>query len=203
MSEIDKGAEEPVVNESGMDESEVSEIPSVSRILQETRESLGLTRKDIADQLFLAEKQIDSIEEEKFDNFPKKIFVKGYLRSYARIVGLSGEDIVKLYEAAYETRAEEAVEEKIAHQKEIELLASRKIIRTGLISLVILIILMLLLWLLVGNDEPERAAEEGETGSMVDAPVLQVDDGSLDADISLETGQTTGAGVAEPETIEH
>ena len=71
---------------------------NVSKLLVEARQSLKLSQKEIADQLYLTKTLIQQLEEGKFGELPTKAFVKGYLRSYARVVGLSGDAIIQRFE---------------------------------------------------------------------------------------------------------
>ncbi len=71
---------------------------NVSKLLVEARQSLNLSQKEIADQLYLTKTLIEQLEEGKFGELPTKAFVKGYLRSYARVVGLSGDVLIQRFE---------------------------------------------------------------------------------------------------------
>ena len=69
-------------------------------MLLEARSRAGFTQKEVADQLFLMTSFIRHIDEGRFDKLPKPAFVKGYLRSYARVVDLSGDEVVANFEAS-------------------------------------------------------------------------------------------------------
>ena len=71
---------------------------NVSKLLVEARQSLNLSQKEIADQLYLTKTLIQQLEEGEFGELSTKAFVKGYLRSYARVVGLSGDDLIQRFE---------------------------------------------------------------------------------------------------------
>ncbi len=57
-------------------------------LLREARERAGLTQDDIAGKLKLAPRQIAAIESGDWDSLPERTFTRGFMRSYARIVGL-------------------------------------------------------------------------------------------------------------------
>ncbi len=65
--------------------------------LQAARISQGLTLEDVANRMHLSPAILSSLEENHFDDITAPIFVKGYLRSYARIVNISEEDIIQQY----------------------------------------------------------------------------------------------------------
>lgn len=145
MSEMEKSADS------------LDGAPSASRLLREARESLELSAKDVADQLFLSVSHIEFIEKEEFDRFPKKMFIKGYLRSYARIVGLDGDELVQIYEASIQP--EEVEEEESPEKgKAIELQSQKTAMRIGFAGLGILLLVMLLLWLLF-DDTSEQVTD--------------------------------------------
>lgn len=64
-------------------------------LLREARERAGLSQDDIAGKLKLAPRQIAAIEVGDWNALPERTFTRGFMRSYARIVGLDP-DIVGL-----------------------------------------------------------------------------------------------------------
>lgn len=69
--------------------------------LQAARISHGFTLADVANKMHLSEAILTSLEENNFDEITAPIFVKGYLRSYARIVNVSEDDIIQQYASYY------------------------------------------------------------------------------------------------------
>jgi cytoskeleton protein RodZ len=57
--------------------------------LQAARIEQGLTIEDVATRMHLSLAILESIEENNFDDITAPIFVKGYLRAYARLVSLN------------------------------------------------------------------------------------------------------------------
>lgn len=57
-------------------------------LLREARERAGLSQEDIASKLKLAPRQIVAIESGDWNALPERTFTRGFMRSYARIVGL-------------------------------------------------------------------------------------------------------------------
>ena len=57
-------------------------------LLRAAREKDGISLRDIAAQLHLDERTIDSLEGDDFQNLPAPTFVRGYLRGYARLLGV-------------------------------------------------------------------------------------------------------------------
>jgi cytoskeleton protein RodZ len=65
--------------------------------LQAARIKEGLTLEDVANRMHLSTSILEAIEENNFDEITAPIFVKGYLRAYARILAVSEDEIIKQY----------------------------------------------------------------------------------------------------------
>ena len=76
----------------------LSETPG--KLLSAARESKSLTHADIAKQTRLSLQAINDIEHDVYDRFGAATFVRGYLRSYARAVGVSEEAILVAWDAS-------------------------------------------------------------------------------------------------------
>ena len=57
-------------------------------MLREARERLGLGVTDVADQIKFAPRQIEALEADDFRRLPEMPFVRGFVRSYAKILHL-------------------------------------------------------------------------------------------------------------------
>ena len=69
-------------------------------LLRQARESKNLTREAVADQLNLLLGQVVALEENDFARFPGETFVRGHLRSYARLLNIDVSELLKLYGGA-------------------------------------------------------------------------------------------------------
>lgn len=67
---------------------------SIGNALRSAREARGETVLDVAHALKLAPKQVEALELERFDLLPGRAFVRGFLRNYARHLGLDGDRLV-------------------------------------------------------------------------------------------------------------
>lgn len=67
---------------------------SIGNALRNAREARGETLLDVAHSLKLAPKQVEALELERFDLLPGRAFVRGFLRNYARHLGLDGDRLV-------------------------------------------------------------------------------------------------------------
>ena len=58
------------------------------RLLREGRTSKGLSVRDVADALHLTAQTVENMEADRYEQLPPATFVKGYLRSYAKLVDI-------------------------------------------------------------------------------------------------------------------
>jgi len=96
-------------NELENSEAEFHEPPAFGQQLMLAREKAGMTIDEAARELNLSEETVEAIEDSDLDRLPPVAFVQGYIRSYARLLGLSEDKIF------------EEFEEEVPHQIETEL----------------------------------------------------------------------------------
>ncbi len=80
----------------------VGQEPSPDRpgqMLRKARQARKLDIEDIASRLNLKPSVIRALEADNYKSIPTT-FVKGYLRNYAKLLGLPSDQLVKMYEAA-------------------------------------------------------------------------------------------------------
>lgn len=68
-------------------------------LLRRARERRGLSIQDVARVTRISDKWLPALEEARLDHLPAPVFVTGYVRSYARVVGLDESDLVDRYHA--------------------------------------------------------------------------------------------------------
>ncbi|MDD3884786.1 MAG: DUF4115 domain-containing protein [Gallionella sp.] len=64
------------------------------KMLREARERLGLSVADVAQHTRLAPRQIEALEADDFDHLPELPFVRGFIRSYARLLQIDPEPLL-------------------------------------------------------------------------------------------------------------
>lgn len=76
--------------------------------LRRQRELRGVDLHDIAERSKISLRYLEAMEEDRFDILPGPIFAKGFLREYARHVGLSPDDVVNHFLAVHQPPAGDA-----------------------------------------------------------------------------------------------
>lgn len=76
--------------------------PPVGHQLRRAREQLGLNMSDVADQQHLRTSVIQAIEEGDYSKVDTELFLKGYVRAYARQVQLDADAIIRDLDAELE-----------------------------------------------------------------------------------------------------
>jgi len=59
---------------------------------------MGLAYGEISEQIKISPRYLEALENEEWDRLPSPAFVKGFIRSYARVLGLPEEGLVALYQ---------------------------------------------------------------------------------------------------------
>ncbi|MGF1545836.1 MAG: RodZ domain-containing protein [Thiotrichales bacterium] len=83
----------------------------IGATLRAARTAAGRSAEEIASELHMHVKQINALERDDFKFFPSAAFVKGYIRSYSKIVGIDAQPLlnefarIDLNEPAWSTHA--------------------------------------------------------------------------------------------------
>lgn len=65
--------------------------------LRRQREARGVSLREIADSTRISLRYLEALETDRFDALPAPVFAKGFLREYARVVGLDPDEVVNLF----------------------------------------------------------------------------------------------------------
>lgn len=77
-----------------------SELGSFGEELRREREIRGISLKEIADATKISKRFLDALERNDHRTLPAPVFTRGFVREYARYVGLNAEDMVNRYNFA-------------------------------------------------------------------------------------------------------
>lgn len=129
----------------------------IGEALRAARRRQGRSLSDAAAETRVRETYLAALEEEEFSALGGGVYVKGFLRSYARFLGLDPEPLIDAYRSAHESHEERLA---LSEQRPIASASSPRrsspavvVVAAGAALLVLAAIGMLLDG---GDDEPER-----------------------------------------------
>ena len=89
--------------------SATSPSAEVGQLFRTAREDAGMTQDQAADALHLDVAVVSAIEAGRFDDLPMRPYARGYVRNYARILGLDADELARRFDAADADRPEPSV----------------------------------------------------------------------------------------------
>lgn len=90
----------------------------IGETFKQARKERGLSLEEIAEKTKIRSRYLEAIEEENFGLLPGRVYVKGFLRNYAKYLGLNPEPLVALYEERYPGEQPAAVAAEVPVRKE-------------------------------------------------------------------------------------
>lgn len=91
--------------------------------LKHERELRGVPLEEIAEVTKIHIRFLEALENNEFERLPGEVFIKGYIRSYAKVIGFDSEEMVNAYdETVGKDRKEEFEQARLAN----EIIRSRK-----------------------------------------------------------------------------
>lgn len=76
---------------------EIKEVPYRGTSLRQLREQLGIDLKTIAAQTKINPRILESIENEELDCLPAPVYLKGFLKAYARVLNIDPQRLIEGY----------------------------------------------------------------------------------------------------------
>lgn len=152
---------------------------TVGARLKATREAQGLGLGEVADRLKLSIRQLEAIESDHFSALPGTTFVRGFVRNYARFLGIDPEPLMQDLEAQFPSSVREVanltkgetshpVEKKQAEFEPTVVRTNHRRAWLGL-ALVGVVVAGLVWWMVDGRNQHEEAAsdQEGQLAPML------------------------------------
>jgi len=148
-------------------------------VLRAAREEQGLTQEEVAERLHLRPSVVALIESESYEDVSGDVFLKGYFRSYCRLVGLHEERMVELLEAQLTTLKEQTEASELeavqAHNREKNAKTAKVVAST----LVVIIVIVAFAWFVlepsfVDVDRAQQSTETVQDAAHVDGDSVDV-----------------------------
>lgn len=103
--------------------------PGPGERLKAARLSLGLEPAKVAAQLHLSTDMVHAIERDDYSAMPARVFVRGYIKNYARVVGLPADSLLKQLEEQFPDEAAKNGLNRVGTDIRRELRSSNGVVR--------------------------------------------------------------------------
>ncbi len=84
-------------------------VESLGSYLRNEREMQQISIAELAQSTRIPARILHQIESDNFDELPAEVFVRGFLRAYARAVGVVEDEILEWYQRGYVSDSEESI----------------------------------------------------------------------------------------------
>jgi cytoskeleton protein RodZ len=155
-------------------------------ILIKGREAANISVASLASQLNLDESQLIDLENNQYDNLGPEIFVKGYIKSYCKLLDLDENEVMQSYQSS-ESNAKENEMQSFSNRFEKETHDNRLMI----VSYIVLSIVLGstgILWWQNQNSKDEAVINSPEADVTLNTPITPVNT-SVVAELELTVAQ--------------
>ena len=170
-----------------------SQAAGPGQLLRNAREQLGWTREQVASRIHLRLTLIAAIESDTYDKHTSHTFIRGYLRTYAKLVGIPEETILAAYDKLGLTPPDNIDMQSFSRRSRQQANDSRLKVVTWLVILVLIALAVAWWWQSTARrsagDEALAATEMSATSSTPAEPAITPPD-------AINTDPVEGATVA-------
>lgn len=146
-------------------------MESVGAKLRTARLSRGLTLDQVAQETKLSKTSLEHLENDAIHALPAPVFVRGFVRAFARAVGLDGDMLVRQLP---DQIGQEPMAEREAHFASMIVMGSHREPRFRPIQGILIFAAVAMLfaaWVLGGQDRSDELADAKRPGSTVEKKV--------------------------------
>lgn len=176
-----------------------SQAVGPGQLLRNAREQLGWTREQVASRIHLRLTLIAAIESDSYDKHTSHTFIRGYLRTYAKLVGLPEETILAAYDKLGLTPPDNIDMQSFSRRSRQQANDSRLKVVTWLVILVLIALSVAWWWQSTARrsagDDALAATEMSATSSTPAEPAITPPD-------AINTELVEGAAIAPAATDE-
>ncbi|MCY4564627.1 MAG: DUF4115 domain-containing protein [Gammaproteobacteria bacterium] len=175
--------------------------------LRAARDAAGLSVPDVAQRLKLTVRLVEAIEANDRKRFPPAVYLRGFVRNYAKLLGLEAEPLVEAFAmerpTALELRDERPRRTPLSFLSELSIgeLPPAVVMGTvGGLAVMVLIVLLYWLWPVDQGPEPQDATVltspiDSGPGSGAERSAAEEEEGSTEVEsTAVEAGIDTTAG---------
>ncbi len=123
----------------------------IGETLRQARETASYSVPYVAGQTHLNEEVIIALENDQFDQLPNDVFVKGYIRSYAKLLEIDSEQLLAAYPSDRDLRTE-TVAPQIKKAKKLSSSGVDPIVIWSSVTVVVIMAGLLMTWWVYQDD---------------------------------------------------
>lgn len=181
-------------------------------LLKKEREKQNLSLDDISASTKIQKKYLEALEDDRYSKFPSTVYTKGFLRNYARYLGMDENKVLALFRRAVNSDDSPEVKQSKRPIKDFKFVVTPS---TVIIASIVILVLSTLGYLFYQfynfQRPPELEIFSPENNSTVESPEITVrgkterdmfvtindeairinDDGSFDVSLTLTEGQNS------------
>lgn len=168
-------------------------LPCPGKRLKIAREAKGIDLAHAAEQLHLSRAMINALEAEAYEKLPARVFVRGYYKNYARLVGVSEETILQEFDDRCPDGDCKTAPPVLSRRAKKEVRSNNGLVRLITWLIIISLVAMLVVWWQGYLGWPAKQRSVGEVTTQQeaydqqDAPPIGEEDSAatkeMDADV--------------------
>jgi cytoskeleton protein RodZ len=116
---------------------------SAGQMLKEAREKLNLTRAEVAEHIYLRAQVIIDLENDHYAQLGAEVYIRGYLRNYAKMVNLSPETVLMAFETIYQPLKKKTPSKPLLKEPRQKRCWHKKLIRQHFIKIIMILVIAL------------------------------------------------------------
>ncbi|MEJ2455667.1 MAG: DUF4115 domain-containing protein [Candidatus Thiodiazotropha sp.] len=136
--------------------------------LRKARERQGLEQSKMAAQLHLSQPMIQALEWDDYEKLPAAVFVQGYLRNYARLLGVDEDAVIRSYQELNPDAEQQPLPRNQPDEVARELHSDNRMIRLITWIVVLVMGVLIFFWWQGRMDSTETTAPVEELGDMIE-----------------------------------
>jgi cytoskeleton protein RodZ len=125
-------------------EGEKGQVEGPGSQLRRARERSQLELSTVASQLHLTESKLKALEEDDYEHLPDPVYVQGYLRNYANLLGVSVDSVLQAYRQLVPVDENSPTPKVRGIRREVS--SNHSVIRLATWGIVVALIALPLLW---------------------------------------------------------
>jgi len=137
---------------------------SVGEILKKLRQEQGLGVQEVATRLHLDPGIVEALETDAWEQLPASIYVRGYIRNYAKLLGADSEALIRVYDQSGLDEEPEIIPE-VRHGTQTS--SSDKPVKAFTYLLTLVLVILLVAWwqsnFMIGEGGTPTSTQEAES----------------------------------------